>query len=183
MATAHKRTKHDIVKIVFYGPESTGKTTLAKHLASIYDTEWVPEYSREYLQRKFDLTKNICAPEDLLPIANGQLNAENKLLKKANRFLFCDTNILETYVYARIYFPDLELKELEEMALEESYDFYFLTDIDVPWIKDDLRDRPNNRKEIFTTFKDFLIKYDKKFVILTGNLNERVKIVKSIIEN
>ena len=182
MAKTHQRTKQDIVKVVFYGPESTGKTTLAKHFAKIYNTKWVPEYAREYLQKKFDETKMACEAKDLLPIAKGQLNSENKLLKEANRFLFCDTNLLETYVYANIYYPNEKFSDLKKMALAENYDYYFLTDIDVPWVKDDLRDRPDHRHEIFKTFHDFLIKFDKKFVILRGDLNTRIEVVKSIIE-
>jgi len=182
MAKAHQRTQQRITKVVFFGPESTGKTTLAKQLATLYNTEWVPEYARSYLQKKYDETKLQCEIKDLLPIAKGQLASENKLLKKAQTFLFCDTNSLETLVYANIYFPNQEFQELEELALAQYYDYYFLTNIDVPWQKDDLRDRPDDRQEIFKTFRDFLIKYDKKFVILNGELDERIKTVKSIIE-
>ena len=38
------------VKIVLFGPESTGKTTLSQQLARHYHSVWVPEYAREYLQ-------------------------------------------------------------------------------------------------------------------------------------
>ena len=44
----------NLVKVVLFGPESTGKTTLAQQLAEHYQTEWVPEYAREYLQDKWD---------------------------------------------------------------------------------------------------------------------------------
>ena len=182
MAKTHQRTEYCITKVVFYGPESTGKTTLAKHLAKLYNTLWVPEFARDYLQQKFDKTQLACEVHDLLPIAIGQMETENTALTKANKYLFCDTNALETYVYAKIYFPDLEFPELKKMAIEEEYDYYFLTNIDVPWEKDDLRDRPNDREEIFTTFKEFLTRYDKKFVILSGKLNERINVVRSIIE-
>ena len=61
----------DLIKIVLFGPESTGKTTLAKQLAKHYNTVWVPEYAREYLQKKWDDTKEICTLDDLIPIAVG----------------------------------------------------------------------------------------------------------------
>ena len=37
-----------------FGPESTGKTTLSKQLARYYNSVWVPEYAREYLQNKWN---------------------------------------------------------------------------------------------------------------------------------
>ena len=40
-----------IKKIVVIGPESTGKSTLCKNLAAHYNTLWVPEYAREYLEK------------------------------------------------------------------------------------------------------------------------------------
>ena len=47
-----QQTKSDCIKIVLYGPESTGKSTLAKQLAEYYKTDYVQEYAREYLQKK-----------------------------------------------------------------------------------------------------------------------------------
>ena len=38
------------------------------------------------------------------------------------------------------------------------YDYYFLTSIDVPWEKDNLRDRPNDRDKMFRIFEQQLIK-------------------------
>ena len=69
-----------------FGPESTGKTTLAKQLADHFKTVWAPEFARDYLQQKWDDTKQTCEPEDLLPIAIGQTQLENKALLLANNF-------------------------------------------------------------------------------------------------
>ena len=49
--------KSDCLRIVLYGPESTGKTTLAKVLAKQFQTTWVPEFARNYLQEKWDKKK------------------------------------------------------------------------------------------------------------------------------
>ena len=89
----------DCLKIVLFGPESTGKTTLATQLAAHYASEWVPEYMRTYLQKKWDREKETISKEDLLPIAKGQIRLENNLAKSTSDYLFCDTNLLELQVY------------------------------------------------------------------------------------
>jgi len=163
----------DLIKIVLFGPESTGKTTLSKQLAAHYQTEWVPEYARDYLQNKWNEVQEVCSYEDLLAIAIGQMQLENTLSKKANKLLVCDTDMLETMVYSYAYFNKAD-PLLEVFARKNSYDLYFLTDIDVPWIKDDLRDRPDRRGEMFNLFKTALVENQRSFVTLKGNQEERL---------
>ena len=174
METAYQQKPTKLVKIVIFGPESTGKTTIARDLASHYQTEWVPEYAREYLQKKWDESKKICELEDMLPIAQGQIKLENTLSAAAKNILICDTDLLETKVYSEIYFDDYCDPELEHYALSNTYDLYLLTGIDVPWEKDDLRDRPFDREVIFDKFKAALEKYDRNFVILKGDRTTRL---------
>lgn len=159
----------DCIKVVLYGPESTGKTTLAKKLAAHYETEWVPEFSRDYLQEKWDRDQQICGREDILPIAEGQMQLENALLEKANRVLICDTNLLETVVYSQAYFEGFCDPLLLKQALKAEYHMYFLTYIDIPWIEDDLRDRPHQRELMFDKFKKSLDLYNKPYKILRGD--------------
>ncbi len=164
-----------VLKIVLFGPESTGKTTLAKMLARHYNTHWVPEYMREYLQEKWDLHKQTCEPRDLLPIARGQMRTENKLAQTANQVLFCDTNLLVLKIYSEIYYNGFCEPELLKYALNNWYDLYFLTNIDTPWVADDLRDKPHDREGMFKSFKDTLLKNNHPFVILNGNLDQRMQ--------
>ena len=93
-----KQQHSEIIKIALFGPESTGKTTLANQLATHFKTTWAPEYAREYLQDKWNKKQEICSPEDLLPIAYGQIHIENQALALANTYLFCDTCLLVTKV-------------------------------------------------------------------------------------
>ncbi|MDP5231965.1 MAG: ATP-binding protein, partial [Cellulophaga sp.] len=162
-------------KIVLFGPESTGKTTLSEQLARHYHSVWVPEYAREYLQDKWNEQRKTCEPNDLLPIAEGQMRLENKLAKKANKVLICDTDLLETKVYSEAYYIGHCDPILEKYAVENTYDLYFLTYIDVPWEKDDLRDKPAERERMFQYFKDTLDTYDRNYVLLKGDKNTRLK--------
>ncbi|WP_224491225.1 AAA family ATPase [Robertkochia flava] len=163
----------DLVRVVLYGPESTGKTTLARRLAQHYQTEWVPEYARDYLQDKWDREKQVCQPEDIIPIAEGQMHLENTLGEKADKVLILDTNLLVTRVYSEAYYNGYVDPLLEKYAIENKYDLYLLTYIDTPWVADDLRDRPDQREEMFNMFEKTLQKYDKPYVILTGTEEER----------
>ncbi len=164
----------NIIRVVLFGPESTGKTTLSEQLARYYETVWVPEYAREYLQDKWNNERKTCEASDLLPIAAGQMLLENKLAKKATDILICDTDLLETKVYSEAYYLGYCDPILEKHALENKYDLYFLTYIDVPWEKDDLRDKPKEREQMFAYFKNTLEKYERNFVILKGDKKERL---------
>ncbi|MEM7379583.1 MAG: ATP-binding protein [Bacteroidota bacterium] len=176
MEEALEQKPTDLVKVVIYGPESTGKTTLAKQLAEHYNTPWVPEYAREYLQDKWDREQKTCEPKDLLPIARGQMRLENSLSEEATDLLICDTDLLETKVYSEAYYLGYCDPLLEKYALKNSYDLYFLTAIDIPWEKDDLRDKPDERERMFQYFKETLEKYDKKFVTLNGGKKARLSL-------
>ncbi|MDO6760592.1 ATP-binding protein [Tamlana sp. 2_MG-2023] len=163
------------IKVVLFGPESTGKTTLSRQLARHYHSVWVPEYAREYLQNKWNNERKTCEPKDLLPIAEGQMRLENELAKKTDSVLICDTDLLETKVYSEVYYLGSCDPILKKYALENSYNLYFLTYIDTPWEADDLRDKPNQREAMFEAFQNELIKYNKPYVLLKGSKAERLE--------
>ena len=87
--------KNSVKKIALIGPESSGKTTLCRELAAYFHTVWVPEFARTYialLDRKYTL-------EDIEYCAEEQLKSEAHLLEKANRFLFCDSELIIAKVW------------------------------------------------------------------------------------
>ena len=177
----------NLVKVVLFGPESTGKTTLSEHLARHYNTVWVPEFARRYLQNKWNNERLTCEHSDLIPIAIGQMKMENDLAHKADQVLICDTDLFETKVYSEEYYGGFVDTDLDVAALQNKYDLYLLTYIDTPWEADDLRDRPEQRKEMFKAFEDSLKKYDRPYILLKGGLNARiqtaVKAIDKILNN
>ncbi|MBT0606893.1 AAA family ATPase [Aequorivita echinoideorum] len=171
-----------MIKIVLYGPESTGKTTLAKQLAEHYNTLWVPEFMREYLQKKWDTEKKLVEKEDLIPIAKGQLKLEKEASQKVENLLICDTNLLELKVYSEYYYNGFCPSEIKKEATKNKYGIYLLTYVDTPWEADDLRDRPENREEMFRIFEAELKKQNFPYKILKGNKTERLKSAIEIID-
>lgn len=171
-----KQQPSSCIKVVLFGPESTGKTTLSRQLARHYNSVWVPEYARDYLQDKWNNERKTCEPKDLLPIAIGQMALENKLAKKTDSVLICDTDLLETKVYSEAYYSGTCDPILDTYALKNSYDLYFLTYIDTPWEADDLRDKPDERERMFNAFELALKTYKKPYLLLKGNKKERLEL-------
>lgn len=165
----------NLVKVVLFGPESSGKTTLSRQLARYYHTVWAPEFAREYLQNKWNNERKTCEAEDLIPIAIGQMKLENKLAKRADKILICDTDLLETKVYSEEFYGGLVDEKLDKAANENKYDLYLLTYIDTPWEEDDLRDRPEQRLEMFTAFETALKKHNRPYILLKGDRETRLK--------
>lgn len=174
------QTGGPVRRVALIGPESTGKTTLAQALAERFDTHWVPEYMRGYCQRLWDGQQLTCRWQDLLPIAYGQMQAENRLAETARGFLFCDTCLWELAVYADLYFGDCP-PELERAARASHYHAVFLTDIDVPWVADDLRDKPQEREKVFALFEDFLRRNGIAFTVLRGTHEERMRQAEAVL--
>lgn len=172
----------DLIKIVCFGPESTGKTTLARALAAHFNTRWVPEYMRSYFEEKWQGKPGVSVPEDILPIAEGQMHLENKIAQQANQFLFCDTDLLQIKVYSEIYFNGYCPAVVAQKAIENQYHHYFLMAIDIPWEEDNLRDKPQEREMLFARFESELKQFQKPYTVLQGNYDQRVQKALEIIE-
>jgi NadR type nicotinamide-nucleotide adenylyltransferase len=135
-------------KITITGPESSGKTTLARQLAEAFDTHWVPEYARAYL----GLLDRPYRESDLLEIARGQIAREDEFAEKSGELLFCDTSlevikIWSDYRYGRCH-PWI-LKQLEK----RQPDLYLLCAPDLPWEYDPQRENPNDRDALFDIYR------------------------------
>ena len=187
-ATAFNLTQHtpkSVIKVAILGAESTGKTTLCRDLAVHFGCPWVPEYMRTYLQKKWDSEQLTCTWDDLLPIAQGQIELENELAKQAAQtsdsgYLFCDTSLFELMVYSNWYYGDCP-KALSQAALAHHYDTILLTEVDIPWVADDLRDSPHQREDISAYFASQLTLHNKTFQRIGGDREERVQQVVKLL--
>lgn len=188
-ATAFNLTQHTpktVINVAILGAESTGKTTLCRDLAVHFGCPWVPEYMRTYLQKKWDSEQLTCTWDDLLPIAQGQIELENELAKQAaqtsnnNHYLFCDTSLFELMVYSNWYYGDCP-EALTQAALANHYDMILLTEVDIPWVADDLRDSPHQREDISDYFASQLTLHNKSFQRIGGDRDERVQQVVKLL--
>lgn len=156
------------VRIVLTGSECTGKSTLAAMLAEYYGIPYVQEYLREY----FIANGCVLTLEDAVPIAKGQLKAEQDVEKENPRFLLCDTNMFSSVVYNKHYYG-MNPEWIESAFAERKYALYLLCGIDVPWEDDGQRDRPDGREYMQGLFQKELEDRNLAFVEIQGSRKER----------
>ena len=169
-------------KIVIIGPESTGKSTLCEQLANHYNTIWVREYAREYLLKN----GNKYNFETLHDIAKGQieledkgienLEAENSKFKIQNSKLFIDTDMYVMKVWCEFVFEKCHHWILNRIA-ERKYDLYLLCNVDLPWVKDELREYPDlaSRQKLYHYYKDIMVNQNVPWIDINGNHEQRLQ--------
>lgn len=144
--TPDSSAKPKIVTVV--GPECTGKTDLSTFLAAHFQTVWVPEYARAYLDKlhhPYDAT-------DLTKIAHGQVRLEDEWLGEANRVLICDTNLMVIKVWSEFKYGTCDPTILQLMETRH-YDLVLLTNIDLPWENDPQREHPDKREHFMNIYR------------------------------
>jgi NadR type nicotinamide-nucleotide adenylyltransferase len=151
-------------KVAIVGPECTGKTSLAEALAEHYQTEWVREYARGYLD-KFAVPY---VREDLVRIAQGQMRIEDEFVRDAKRVLVCDTNLVVIKIWSEFKFKAVDPWIVDELT-KRKYDLHLLTQIDVPWVADPQREHPDHREELYALYKQELISMNVPFVEISGD--------------
>lgn len=174
-------------RVAIVGPDSTGKSTIAKKLAEYYNTVYVAEYAREFLDECVahrGYKTGEVRYEDIHAIARGQTATEDSLVYRANRVLLCDTDLLTTVFWSNFYFKKCP-EWVEAEAQKRKYDLYLLLEPDVPYIEDSLRPIGDleERKKLVLWWEETLAKKGARYLRVNGNWNERLaKSVKAIDE-
>jgi len=156
-------------RVCVFGPESTGKSTLVKDLASHFDTVAVPEYARTLIEQQ----QGEIEAADMVTIARGQIANEDALAFNANRLLVCDTDPLTTTIWSDWLFGECDPWILEA-AEQRTYDLYLVTDVDVPWVADQVRYLPEARQSFFDRCITELTSRNRPFHVVTGSWDERL---------
>ena len=167
----------DLKRIVITGPESTGKSSLAKYLGEYFNCPYTDEQARKYLN-------NLIRPyqyEDLEAIGRLQVNTEENQNDPEKPFLFCDTDLITIKIWSDYRFGKTALWILQQIE-QRHYDYYLLCRPDIPWEADPLRENPHDREELFQLHREILEYYNKQYAIVEGMGEERMEMAVSLID-
>jgi len=167
----------NVRRIAVLGAESSGKSTLCEALARRYDTVWVPEYLREFVE----VNGRVPFEADQYGIARTQLAREDAAAVQANRFLFCDTTPLMTALYSRVYWGRVDAP-LDALARRHDYALTLVTAPDTPWVADGLmRESEEVRERVFGMVEGELDARGIRFVLVEGDLPHRLRQVEAAL--
>jgi nicotinamide riboside kinase len=155
-----------IKHFVVTGPESSGKTTLARELISSLDLVLVDEYARSYL----DTLPRPYNASDLDHIATVQISAE--IQKKKMIF---DTDLLTTYIWMEEVYDTCRLDWLESLS-SNTEKLYLLCKPDIPWVPDPQRENPSDRDRLYEKYKLYLELLNLQYVEIYGDYDTRLQL-------
>jgi len=173
-----KTNNTGILRIAIAGPESTGKSTLAEQLAKHYNTVFVPEYAREYI----DNLNRAYTLDDIVIISKKQIELEDELLPEARRLLICDTNLIVTQIWAEHKYGKCP-EWIKDTIKERHYDLHLLCNIDIPWKSDPQREHPQLREYLFEKYRQELEAMHVPVVLISGLGKTRTENAITAIEN
>ncbi len=166
-------------KIVILGPESTGKTTLAKFLANHYKTKYLPEYARYYVQK---LNRNYNY-KDVCYIYHKQLELETKIMQdNQTSIVFIDTDLIIIKIWFDVVFKKMPISLHKNIFIHKSF-LYLLCFPDLAWKKDKVRENGGEMRNIlFDKYKTELEYYNCNYKIISGTGDKRFQNAIDIIE-
>lgn len=165
-------------KIVITGPESTGKSTLTKQLASQLEATFVNEFARGYLQ---NLNRDY-NQSDLIEIAKGQIKLEEEAYFLNPKNVICDTSLEVIKIWSQFKYQSCD-PFIEHSMRQRRPNLYLLMSTDLPWESDPLRENPDDREKLFDLYKNELVISEVPFYKIYGNGEERFKMAKEVIKN
>lgn len=163
-------------RVGIIGPESSGKSTLARYLAKRYKGVLVPEYAREFVERKgtTDVTW-----DELCEIARHQIEGmrglederirglEDEWIRGLEEPVFFDTELIVTKVWFEYAFHKVP-EWLNEAIQRYPMDVYLLTYPDLPWEQDGARYNGSDeiRMELFERYEQEIQALDIPYYII-----------------
>ena len=159
-----KLTLKATVKVAVIGPESSGKSTLVQNLAAHFNSPFVSEFARTYLEGKRSPAYDF---SDLEAIAHGQLEAMNEASTRADKVVFFDTDLVTLHIWALDKF-NKPIPLVEENLRNAKADLYLVCKPDIPWQPDPLREDSLRRDDLLAWNLDVLKSLEAQAEIITG---------------
>ena len=173
--------------ITLTGPESTGKSTLATHLAQRLDAAMSGEGARHYFLARLAAGESVqLSYATVSPIAREQLAlevaAETEAARLGRAWVIRDTDLVSTVAYARhLYGAAPTWVEAAARARRASH--YLLCDVDVPFVADAVRrDADEDRAAIRDRFVATLREMGCRWTTLDGDWAERERLAEQAVE-
>lgn len=172
-----------IKRVVLFGTESTGKSTLAKGLADHFNEPWAPEFVRTF----WDRHDGRITAEDLPTIARGQIANEETAALAARDLVFCDTDLLMNVRWADDLFPgacpDWVRRSADTRASDQV--LYLWCEPDLPWRADPQRSFADNDDWLASAerCRSMLVERDLAFVPIEGRGEERISLAIATVES
>jgi nicotinamide riboside kinase len=161
-------------RIAFTGPESSGKSTLAKWVAEQFGCPWVTEVARDYLTER----NGEYEQADLDVMANQQV--EKWDLLRDEPFVVYDTEMTVFEIWSQVKYGEVS-SEINALSSNQHIDHYFLCSPDIPWEEDPLRENPTDRDALFVLYKQSLIQKNVSFTVLSGSLKQRQQCILDVL--
>jgi len=171
-------TGKPITRFIFTGPESTGKSILTKSLAEYYSKNFIPEYARDYvmnLNRSYNYN-------DVLHIAEKQVEWMNESSKKSSSFLFVDTYLIITKIwFIKVFnkYPNW----MDEEIQKTKGDIYLLCRPDIPWVPDGVRENGGQKRDLlFNNYLEEINNARLNYTFIEGAWDVRLKNTINIVD-
>ena len=157
--------------IVVTGAESTGKSTLTEALAKHFEVPFITEFAREYIEN-LDENYNY---KDVENIARNQVKQLNELKYSNHPFIFIDTWLIVTKIWFEVVFkkvPDW----FDEQIHSTKIDLFLVCDIDLPWVRDSVRENGGKQRTILhKKYIQNINNYNFYYNIVSGKGEKRIQ--------
>jgi NadR type nicotinamide-nucleotide adenylyltransferase len=162
-------------RVSVFGPESTGKSTLAARLANAHGATLVPEIARAILEARGEPLE-----ADMPLIARAQAAFEDAAARGDRPLLICDTDPLATSIWSEFLFGRIA-PEVAALG-DRDYDLTLLCDVDVPFVADPVRYLPDQRRAFFDRCRDELERRGRRTAIIGGDWDSRFALASAAID-
>lgn len=162
-----------VKQVVLVGTESSGKSTLVKNLAKLYDTNYIEEIGRTYYER---LGSYETLESDFQEIAYEHQYKVKKGLEQSNKILFIDTESIVTQNFS-IGYENVRQPILDAVSKTQDYDLWLFLEPDVEWVDDGTRifGEDNLRDTMTQKLKSLLKENNIEYKRIKGSYEQRLE--------